>query len=46
MEVEGAERSRQAFFESHPIDAEHKRVMRMAIAEAVPTELLLELRPE
>jgi hypothetical protein len=37
MEVDDVERSQQAAVESsHLIDAEHKRVMRTAVGDAVP----------
>jgi hypothetical protein len=44
MEVEDVERSRQAAEgSSHPIDADHRRVMRRALGDAVPAEVLLDL---
>jgi len=45
MEVDEGEQSKTAALESsHPIDAEHKRVMQTAVGDAVPSELLLDLR--
>lgn len=46
MEVEDVDRSKRAAVESkHPIDVQHQRVMRTAVGEAVPSEVLLDLRP-
>jgi hypothetical protein len=46
MEVEDVERSRQAAERSsHLIDADHRRVMRRALGDAVPVEVLLDLHP-
>jgi hypothetical protein len=44
MEVEDVERSRQAVANSeHEIDAEHRRVMDLALGSDLPAELLLDL---
>jgi hypothetical protein len=44
MEVEDAERSKAVAAQSiHPIDAEHRRVMGLALGDDVPAELLLDL---
>ena len=46
MEVGDVERSRHAAEQSsHPIDADHRRVMQLAVGDAVPSELLLDLHP-
>lgn len=46
MEVEDEEASRAAAERSaHPVDADHKRVMGEALAERVPAQVLLDLRP-
>ncbi len=45
MEVDEVEQSEQvAEVSSHPIDAEHKRVMALTLGDWVPAELLLDLR--
>jgi Family of unknown function (DUF6176) len=44
MEVADVERSRRApERSSHPIDVDHRRVMQLALGDAVPSELLLDL---
>lgn len=46
MEVENEEDSRAAAAQSvHPVDADHKRVMSEALAERVPAQVLVDLRP-
>jgi hypothetical protein len=43
MEVADVEQSRRARERSsHPIDADHRRVMQRAVGDAVPSELLLD----
>jgi Family of unknown function (DUF6176) len=46
IEAEDPVHSRQAAQRSsHPIDADHRRVMGTALGEDVPSEVLLDLRP-
>jgi Family of unknown function (DUF6176) len=46
MEVADVEQSRRApERSSHRVDADHKRVMQLALGDAVPSELLLDLHP-
>lgn len=46
MEVADVERSRRAAEQSsHPIDADHRRVIQRAVGDAVPSEMLLDLYP-
>lgn len=46
MEVDDVEASRRAAAQStHPIDAEHRRVMQQTCGDAVNREVLLDLRP-
>lgn len=45
LEVEDVDRARlAAAHSSHPIDAEHKEILRTALGDNVPTERLLDLR--
>jgi len=44
MEVDDIEASQEAARSSeHPIDADHKRVMELAVGDLLPSELLLDL---
>jgi hypothetical protein len=44
MEVDDIEASQEAVRSSeHPIDADHKRVMELAVGDLLPSELLLDL---
>jgi hypothetical protein len=46
IEVGDPAQSRQAAeHSSHPIDADHRRVMGTALGEEVPSEVLLDIRP-
>jgi hypothetical protein len=46
MEVDDVEQSQRAARTSkHPLDKDHKRVMQDAVGDAVPCEVLLDLRP-
>jgi hypothetical protein len=45
MEVDDVEASKEAARSSrHPIDADHKRAMDLAVGDPLPSELLLDLR--